>query len=146
MEDNDASCWAVRSDGAVDLELQPFNQVDRPLSLTIESPGLLDTLYFEDDKGATTSLLDDQVEIKVEATGVNFREVMYAVGQISSEHFGGECSGTIAAMGRSVSGFEMGNRVCALSRGGYGTLPGARLILSSKSPNLCPSSRRQPSQ
>ncbi len=121
VEDPDASRCAVRQDGKADLELQNFEQIDRPLSLTIESPGLLDTLYFEDDKDASIPLLDDHVEIRVKATGVNFRDVMYAVGQISSEHFGGECSGIIAAVGRSVSGFEIGDRVCALSSGGYGT-------------------------
>lgn len=135
VEDSDASRWAVRQDGKADLELQTFEQVDRPMSLTIESPGLLDTLYFEDDKIATTSLLDDHVEIKVQATGVNFRDVMYAVGQISSEHFGGECSGTIAAMGRSVSGFVIGDRVCALSDGGYGTFTRCSAHLVAKIPD-----------
>ena len=134
VEDPDASRWAIRQDGKADLELQDFEQVDRPLSLTIESPGLLDTLYFEDDKSATTPLPDDHVEIRVKATGVNFRDVMYAVGQISSEHFGGECSGTIAAMGRSVSGFEIGDRVCALSSGGYGTFARCSSHLVAKIP------------
>lgn len=135
VEDNDASRWVVRQDGKADLELQTFDQVDRPLSLTIGSPGLLDTLYFEDDKSATTSLSDDHVEIKVKATGVNFRDVMYAVGQISSQHFGGECSGTVAAMGRSVSGFEIGDRVCALSTGGYGTFARCSSHLITKIPD-----------
>ena len=135
VEDKDASNWAVRQDGKADLELQNFDQVNRPLSLTIGSPGLLDTLYFEDDKRATTSLPDDHVEIKVKATGVNFRDVMYAVGQIASEHFGGECSGTIAAMGPSVSGFEIGDRVCALSDGGYGTFARCSSHLVAKIPD-----------
>ena len=135
VEDPDASRWAVRQNGKADLELQNFEQVDRPLSITIESPGLLDTLYFEDDKDAGTPLLDDHVEIRVKATGVNFRDVMYAVGQISSEHFGGECSGTIAALGRSVSGFEIGDRVCALSSGGYGTYARCSSHLVTKIPD-----------
>lgn len=135
VEDNDASRWVVRHDGKADLETQPFDQIDRPLSLTIETPGFLDTLYFEDDKSATTPLLDDHVEIKVQATGVNFRDVMFAVGQISSEHFGGECSGTISAMGRSVSGFEIGDRVCALSSGGYGTFARCSFHLVAKIPD-----------
>ena len=135
VEDSDASRWAVRQDGKADIELQDFEQADRPLSLTIESPGLLDTLYFEDDKDATTPLLDDHVEIRVKATGVNFRDVMYAVGQISSEHFGGECSGTIAALGRSVSGFQIGDRVCALSSGGYGTYARCSSHLVTKIPD-----------
>ena len=138
VEDDQARRWAVRQDRKTDLETQSFDQVDRPLSLTIETPGLLDTLYFEDDKSATTSLLDDHVEIKVEATGVNFRDVMYAVGQIASEHFGGECSGTIAAMGRSVSGFAIGDRVCALSSGGYGTFARCSSHLVAKIPDSVP--------
>ena len=81
------------------------------MSLTVENPDRLDTLYFEDDKEVMKPLLDDHVEIRFKSTGVNFRDVMYAVGKISSEHFGGECSGSITAMGRSVSGFEIGDQV-----------------------------------
>lgn len=135
VEDPDARRWAVRRDGKADLELQNFEQRDRPLSLTIETPGLLDTLYFEDDKEVMKPLLDDHVEIRVKATGVNFRDVMYAVGQISSEHFGGECSGRITAMGRSVSGFGIGDRVCALSSGGYGTFARCSSHLVTKIPD-----------
>lgn len=135
IEDNDASRWAVRQDGQINLETQPFDQVDRPLSLTIESPGLLDTLYFEDDRSMVEPLLDDHVQIKVEATGVNFRDAMFAVGQISSQRFGGECSGTIAAMGRSVTGFEIGDRVCALSSGGYSTFTRCSYRLVAKIPS-----------
>nr|AEJ54468.1 reducing polyketide synthase [Dolichousnea longissima]AEJ54469.1 reducing polyketide synthase [Dolichousnea longissima] len=135
VEDPDATRWAVRQDGKTELELQSFDQIDRPLSLTMESPGLLDTFYFESDESATKSLKDDHMEIKIEATGVNFRDIMYAVGQISSEHFGGECSGTIAAMGRSVSGFQIGDRVCALSDGGYGTVARCSSHLVAKIPD-----------
>ena len=135
VEDPDASRWVIRKDGKVEIEFQKFDQTDRPLSLTMESPGLLDTLYFEDDKTVTGSLEDDHVEIKVQATGVNFRDIMYAVGQISSEHFGGECSGTIAAMGRSVTGFQIGDRVCALSDGGYGTVARCSSHLVAKIPD-----------
>ena len=135
VEDPDASRWAVRHDGKADLELQNFEQRDRPLSLTIETPGLLDTLYFEDDKKVMKPLLDGHVEIRVKATGVNFRDVMYAVGNISSEHFGGECSGRITAMGRSVSGSEIGDRVCALSSGGYGTFARCSSHLVTKIPD-----------
>ena len=135
VEDPDASRWVIRQDGKAEIELQKFDQIDRALSLTMESPGLLDTLYFEDDKTVTRSLEDDHVEIKVQATGVNFRDIMYAVGQISSEHFGGECSGTIAAMGRSVTGFQIGDRVCALSDGGYGTVARCSSHLVAKIPD-----------
>ena len=135
VEDSDASRWAIRQNGNAVLELQNFEQADRPLSLTIRSPGLLDSLYFEDDRDATTPLLHDHVEIRVKATGVNFRDVMYAVGQISSEHFGGECSGVIAAIGSSVSGFQIGDRVCALSSGGYGTFARCSSHLVTKIPD-----------
>ena len=135
VEDSDASRLALRQNGNAVLELQNFEQVNRPLSLTIRSPGLLDSLYFEDDRDATTPLPDDHVEIKVKATGVNFRDVMYAVGQISSEHFGGECSGVITAIGSSVSDFQIGDRVCALSSGGYGTLARCSSHLVTKIPD-----------
>lgn len=138
VESPQANQCVIRKTEEMSLEIQPFAQKDRPLRLTIETPGFLDSLYFLDDEAAKTSLMEDDVEIRVEATGVNFRDIMYAVGQISSEHFGGECSGTISALGSAVSGLKVGDRVCALTRGGYSTLARCSAHLVAKIPHDVP--------
>ena len=54
-------------------ELQPLLQHKRQLELTIDKPGLLDSLYFVDDKTWISDLPDDNVEVDVRANGVNTR-------------------------------------------------------------------------
>ena len=92
-------------------EDRPFQEEGRELSIQIGTPGLLDTLHFVDDDMMTGELPDDSVEIEIKASGINFRDVMMAMGQINVEPFGGECSGVISAIGKSVEGWNIGDRV-----------------------------------
>ncbi|HYP58582.1 MAG TPA: acyltransferase domain-containing protein, partial [Beijerinckia sp.] len=71
-----------------------------------------------------------EVEIAVEATGLNFRDVMFALGilppSILENGFAGptmglECAGTVLRIGPEVAGFKPGNRVIAFARGGFAT-------------------------
>jgi hypothetical protein len=48
----------------------PLSQASGPQKLSIQSPGMLDSLCFESDEGALAELADDEVEIKVKATGL----------------------------------------------------------------------------
>jgi NADPH:quinone reductase-like Zn-dependent oxidoreductase/acyl carrier protein len=63
---------------------------------------------------------EDEVEIKVEASGVNFRDVMKSLGMLPNarQGLGGECAGTVAKAG-TQSGFRPGERVVAFARGSY---------------------------
>ena len=51
-------------------EPQPFIQTGRNLRFKIGTPGLLDSIYFEDDPSIIQPIADDQVELEVKATGV----------------------------------------------------------------------------
>ena len=51
-------------------EPQPFVQTGRNLRLKIGTPGLLDSIYFEDDPNIEQPIADDEVELEVMATGV----------------------------------------------------------------------------
>ncbi|MEO8486393.1 MAG: SDR family oxidoreductase [Betaproteobacteria bacterium] len=67
-----------------------------------------------------------EVLIDVHATGLNFRDVLTALGQMgapSGENYtpGGECSGVIRAVGPGVRHLSPGDRVVALARGSLGT-------------------------
>jgi len=106
-------------------QLEPLFQPDRPLKLTIGTTGLLDTLAFDDDLGATERLPDDFVEVEPKAFGVNFRDVMVAMGQLKSQVMGYDCAGVITAVGSAAhkAGYKTGDRVSVLLRGHYGSRP-----------------------
>ncbi|KAH6857080.1 hypothetical protein B0I37DRAFT_301053 [Chaetomium sp. MPI-CAGE-AT-0009] len=103
--------------------LEPFLQSDRPLRLTIGTTGLLDTLAFDDDPTAAEPLPDDFVEVEPRAFGVNFRDVMVAMGQLKSKVMGYDCAGIVkrVSAGAAAMGYRAGDRVSVLLRGHYGS-------------------------
>ena len=95
--------------------LQQFTQEGRPLKLTIANPGFLDTLCFVDDEIATQELQDDEIEIDIRASGLNFKDVILALGQLAGNHLGQECCGVVTRIGPEVTGLQPGDRVCAVN-------------------------------
>ncbi|KAI6351269.1 hypothetical protein MCOR25_010037 [Pyricularia grisea] len=95
---------------------------DADLRLTIERPGLLDTLKFINDDRLALPLADHQVEIKVAATGINFRDIMASMGLIPMSVLGQEGSGIIERLGSKAAGkFQVGDRVSFLGVGTHAT-------------------------
>ncbi|KOC15933.1 hypothetical protein AFLA70_169g002080 [Aspergillus flavus AF70] len=99
--------------------VQPFYQSGRRFKLEIASPGSLDTLYFADDN--VGMLGDDEIEIEVKATGLNFKDIVVAMGQLAQPWLGIECSGVVSFVGKNVSSFTVGQRVMALPEGAFST-------------------------
>ncbi|KAL9618086.1 MAG: hypothetical protein Q9160_007156 [Pyrenula sp. 1 TL-2023] len=89
---------------------------DRNLILKIQTPGLLDSLYFEEVPYETTALKSDELEVEVKSVGVNFKDVIVAMGQIKEDSFGYESSGVVVRTGSACS-IKVGERV-VLSRFG----------------------------
>ena len=63
---------------------------------------------------------DDQLEVSVKASGLNFRDVMYALGLLADEAIengfagptlGLEFSGTVSRVGRNVTGYAIGDQI-----------------------------------
>ncbi|RYP44081.1 hypothetical protein DL768_009426 [Monosporascus sp. mg162] len=100
----------------------PLEKVRRPLKLAVGTPGLLDTLHFQVDESVVTPLEDDEVEIDVRATGLNFRDVMVCMDQIPDDLLGFEASGLIRNVGGGVTKFKPGDAVCVLSHGAHRTV------------------------
>lgn len=95
--------------------LRKFGQ-ERPLALKIGRVGLLDTLVFGDDERIIdTRLEEDELEIEVKASAINFRDIAAAMGIIEDYKLGDECSGIIIRKGSQVddSAFRIGDRVVA---------------------------------
>ncbi|KAL6856571.1 polyketide synthase [Trichoderma novae-zelandiae] len=98
---------------------QPFEQPGRRLKVAVGTYGALDSLYWKDEN--ETALGSHEVEIKVACTGMNFKDVVIAMGQVASPYLGVECSGTISRIGEHVQSLKVGDRVCAMSLGAYST-------------------------
>lgn len=90
-------------------------------------------ITFDDSTMSVTDLPDPtpaagEVLIEVAAAGVNNADLQQRAGNYppppgASEILGLEVSGTVAALGDGVTGFAVGDRVCALlSGGGYASL------------------------
>ena len=92
-----------------------------PLGLHVAAPGLLDSLQFHEDYEAIQSLSDDAIEIEVKATGVNFRDCLIALGQLSDDSIGSEGAGVITRIGKHVTSFSVGDRVSVSSLNAYKT-------------------------
>ncbi|WQF90289.1 Putative Acyl transferase domain superfamily, quinone oxidoreductase/zeta-crystallin, thiolase [Colletotrichum destructivum] len=106
-DDND------RDDGEIVLKLEQHR------------PGLVNTLFWE--RRAQPSLGDNDVRIQVKAVGLNFKDVLISLGVITELYsigrgLGYECSGTVTAVGPSVSEFRVGDRVMAGSSGSFTTV------------------------
>ncbi|MCJ1386254.1 hypothetical protein MMC17_009380 [Xylographa soralifera] len=91
-----------------------------PLALQIASPGLLNSLQFVEDFGSAKPLAPGEVEISVEASGVNFRDCLTALGQLDTKVLGGECSGVVSRAGVDCD-LRPGDRVVALFTDTYRT-------------------------
>ncbi len=99
------------------------------LRLTVGRPGLLDTLGWE--KIASPAVpCPGQVAIQVRAAGLNFRDVMWAMGLLPDEALldgfagptlGLECAGVVSAVGEGVDGFAAGDRVMAFAPASLGS-------------------------
>ncbi|KEQ90223.1 hypothetical protein AUEXF2481DRAFT_71742 [Aureobasidium subglaciale EXF-2481] len=100
----------------------PFLETKNPIRLGVERPGLLDSLVFIDDDSISGSFPPDAVQIRPAAFGLNFRDVMVAMGQLDETRMGFECSGYITAVGSEAAsrGFQIGDKVYAFLRGYFG--------------------------
>lgn len=98
------------------------NITDRYFRLDVSQPGRLDNLFWA--PADAPSLPPDCIEAKVMATGLNFRDVMLAMGLLPEDAidkgfagptFGLEFSGIITRVGESVRSFSPGDRVAGFA-------------------------------
>ena len=94
--------------------IERFGQ-ERSLALSIGRVGLLETLVFADDeKLIDSSLEDDELEIEVRASAINFRDIAASMGIIEDHKLGDECSGIVIRKGSKVDdSFQVGDHVVA---------------------------------
>ncbi|KAG8157399.1 hypothetical protein KVR01_012783 [Diaporthe batatas] len=105
-----------------------IKDVTTDLMLGPQAIGSLDGLRFEAVRESGVALADDEVEIEVKATGLNFRDVLTVIGEIPDDHVGREAAGVVLRKGATVARFKLGDRVCCLAPGAHRT----RLRVSEK--------------
>lgn len=112
-EDFQATVALRATSGRAEPSEQLLNQAHRPLRLVVDTPGVLDSLHFTDYAAVKEPLADNEILLEVRAVGVNFRDLMVALGQLqASDRMGGECSGVVRAVGSFyASTFQPGDRV-----------------------------------
>ena len=106
-----------------EFSVEPFHQVEYPLSLQVGVPGLLETLAFDRDVRPEIdhggSIAEDMVQIQPHAYGLNRRDVLVALDQLDERTMGLECAGIITKVGSVAAshGFAPGDRVFGLLQG-----------------------------
>ncbi|MGB1249062.1 MAG: SDR family NAD(P)-dependent oxidoreductase [Candidatus Promineifilaceae bacterium] len=94
---------------------------DTPYQLVISERGSIENLQLQ----STTRRLpaDNEIEIRVHATGLNFLDVLDSLGMLPikrrDDEFGSECAGEVIAIGLGVEQFKVGDRVMALAFGSF---------------------------
>ncbi len=88
--------------------------------LQIPQRGVLDNLVYQPTERRAPQA--GEVEIEVHATGLNFRDVLNALGMYPGDPgaLGNECAGVIVAVGEGVHEFQISDEVMALASGSFG--------------------------
>ncbi|KAE9963242.1 hypothetical protein BLS_009498 [Venturia inaequalis] len=83
--------------------------------LDIRRPGELDTMGFMQDDANEADIEDETVEIRVEAAGLGWPDVLTSMGFTTNDDFmlGRECAGIVSRIGQKVSDIEVGDRDAA---------------------------------
>ncbi|GAM42162.1 hypothetical protein TCE0_043f15878 [Talaromyces pinophilus] len=92
-------------------KMTPLGEAGRPVKLSTSAPGMLNKIEFVTDTVYNEPLEDHLVEIEVKAVGLNFRDVMIAMGEHMAYSLGNEAAGIVSRVGSSVPDLKVGDRV-----------------------------------
>ena len=127
--------WVARLDRVSlppTLPLPDLHGENPAVKLAIAAKGTPDNLQLQPTSRRLPA--SDEVEIRVDAAGLNFIDVLDTLGLLPFERdwLGVECAGEIVAVGVNVTHLAMGDRVMALAAGSfaqYVTIPAVLAVL-----------------
>lgn len=115
-------------------EFEKFGLKGQALKLEIGSPGLLDSMVYIEDPGVREAFAEDEVEVKVSAIGINFKDILIALGRLSEGGLGNECAGVVTRAGKEATNFKPGDRVVVTILGAYKTYVRSKALTVFKIP------------
>ena len=139
---SDESAVAFRSGRRYVARLAPAIQVkvvgQQALRVEIKERGQLENLTLSTVTRVPPG--PHEVEIEVRAAGLNFRDVLNALGAYPGDPgaLGNECAGVITAIGSDVASLRIGDEVIALPQGGLATHVIASAVLTVRKPASMP--------
>ncbi|KAL7898810.1 hypothetical protein HDV64DRAFT_291566 [Trichoderma sp. TUCIM 5745] len=89
----------------------PLGDAGRPIMLDTSSPGSLSALHFATDPVWVRPLSENEVEVEIHAVGLNFRDVLIAMGEHVAACLGNEAAGYVSRIGSKVTHVQVGDRV-----------------------------------
>ncbi len=103
--------------------------------LVVASEGTLDSLTLVPVERNMPDL--GEVEIRVHATGLNFRDVLKTLGMYPGDAglLGDECAGEVVAVGAGVTDFQVGDAVMAAATGSFRTFVTTPAALVTRMPD-----------
>ncbi|PYH87097.1 polyketide synthase [Aspergillus uvarum CBS 121591] len=116
----------ISTDEEDSVVIEQFQNEKHLVRLDVQTAGLLDSLHFRTDlaeAAGSDEPSDDWVEIQPKAFGLNFRDVLVAMGQLESDRvMGFECAGIVTKLSKKTPitaqrCLAVGDRVCALMQG-----------------------------
>ncbi|EHA24700.1 hypothetical protein ASPNIDRAFT_210217 [Aspergillus niger ATCC 1015] len=121
VEANDINDYVYSQTGNRDIERRQLGR-EPTEALEIQfSPGQLGSFRYARDETPSKPLSEDEVEVAVKATGVNFADVMCVLGQITDSYIGHEYGGVVRRVGSAVKDLAPGDRVCGMASGTFKT-------------------------
>lgn len=114
------------------------NAEEASYQATITEYGVLDNVVLRETERREPA--PDEVEVRIKASALNFRDIMIAMGLLSDEAvegglfghtFGLECSGVVTAVGKNVDSSQVGDEVMATAAaclGGFAYPKGAHVV------------------
>ncbi|KAK7222205.1 hypothetical protein V2G26_010208 [Clonostachys chloroleuca] len=119
---------AVLADMPSDLAVSlPFHGQE-PIRADFEVPGVLSSLFFKPFEEATQELPKDWIQVKVLASGLNWKDIASCSGRIDQNALSGEYCGAVEQVGSDVRNVAVGDNVYAFGKGYLGNVVRAPAI------------------
>ncbi|KAI0595293.1 polyketide synthase [Biscogniauxia sp. FL1348] len=103
-----------------------------PVRADFETPGILTSLYFRPYTELWKPLPCDWIEVKVEAVGLNWKDLGLCSGRFDQNNLSNEYCGVVTKAGSNVSNLQVGDRVYGMGKGHFGNYTHVPAALAQK--------------
>lgn len=103
-----------------------------PIRAVFGTPGILTSLYFRTYTELWQPLPGDWIEVKVEAVGLNWKDLGLCSGRFDQNNLSNEYCGIVSKKGHDVTGLEIGDRVYGMGKGHFGNYTRVPAVMAQK--------------